>query len=116
MSVPMVQVRVVGMPVSHGFMAMPVAVRLTWRRVGAVGVLVVIVMAMPVLVLQCVMDVFVGVPFGDMEPKPKTHERPGHGQLHRERLPEDRDGQNGAHEGGHGEIGPGASRPEVAEA
>lgn len=74
-SVPVMQIRVMGMPMPHRLVAMPVRMRL--RYGGRMDVLVMLIVHMAVLVLQCAMRMFVLVPFGQMQPEPETHQDRG---------------------------------------
>ena len=68
MTVAMMQVGIVRVSMEHGFMPVPMAVRLSRMHVGAMSVLVVVVVAMPMLVLQRLVGVFVFMPLCEMEP------------------------------------------------
>jgi hypothetical protein len=67
-TVSMMQVRVVGMPVHQGCMAMPVGMRLASRVGRGVIVLMVCVVAMAMLVLHRFMNVVMLVLLGQMQP------------------------------------------------
>jgi hypothetical protein len=62
-------------------MLVPMRMRLTGRRSGRMGVLVMIVMPMPVFVSNRFVDVVVFVPFGEMQPQAERHEAAGDDQL-----------------------------------
>ncbi len=68
MLVAVVQVGIVRMAVHHRPVAVPVRMRLTWHDPGAVAVLVVCVMAVPVLMLHRLMFMRVLVPLGQVQP------------------------------------------------
>jgi hypothetical protein len=68
---PMVDVRVVGMPVPKRVMPVPVRMRLCHR--SFVGMAMMGVVEMTLLVLDCLVHVFMGVPFGQMQPDAERH-------------------------------------------
>ena len=68
MSVPMMEVRVVRMPVDQAAVPMPMNVRLAWRVAGAVRVLMMLVVPMPVFMFHRLVKVLVLVPLGQMQP------------------------------------------------
>ena len=68
MSVPMMEVRVVRMPVDQADVPMPMSVRLAWRVTVAVRVMMMLVVPMPVLMVHRLVNVLVLVPLGQMQP------------------------------------------------
>lgn len=83
---PVMQIRVVRVLVPHRPVFMPMGVWLGYGPV--VAVLVMIVMDMPVLVRERFVNMFVLMPFGEMQPKPQSHQERRERQLERQRLPE----------------------------
>ena len=77
MVMPMVQVREVGVAVTEGRVDVGVAMRLTGRSSGYVGVLVVLVVHVRVRVLERVVLVLVLVPLGEVKPHADPHESSG---------------------------------------
>lgn len=73
-SVPVVDVRVMRMPVHHRRVPVPVAVRLAGGCIRIVGVLVVRVVAVAVLVLQRLMCVLVLMLLREVQPEAERHE------------------------------------------
>ena len=73
MPVPMVDVGVMDVSVLQNVMPVRMAVRFSGRIIRSVPVPVVFVMRVQVVVRQRLMDVFVLVPFGQMEPHAQAH-------------------------------------------
>jgi hypothetical protein len=67
-AVSVMKVRIVRMPVNERLMPMAVGMWLARRRVGAMLVLMMRVVAMPVLVFVFLMDVLVLVALGEVQP------------------------------------------------
>ena len=67
-TVPVVQVRVVRVPMHQGRMPMPVGVRLARTGSRAVLVLMVCIMMMSMLVFHRVVDMLVLMPLGQVQP------------------------------------------------
>src|ERR1700722_2750777 len=109
----MVDVRVVGMPVSKRFMTVPVRMRLCHRSFVSMAMMLVVEMA--VLVLDCVVYVFMGMPFGQMQPDAERHQQARNDQLRRDRLGEQGNRDDGAKERRDREISPSASGAEMAQ-
>jgi hypothetical protein len=80
----MVDVRVVRMPVPKRFMPVPVRMRLRHRSFVSVVMMVVVDMGM--LVLDWLVRVFMGMPFGQMQPDAERHQQARDDQLRRDRL------------------------------
>lgn len=80
----MVDVRVVRMPVPKRFMPVPMGMRL--RHHSFVGVLMMRIVEMAVLVLDWLVRVFMGMPFGQMQPDAERHQQTRDDQLRRDRL------------------------------
>src|SRR3546814_12954344 len=68
MSMPMVQVGIMGVPMHQRRMPVPMAMRLAVRDTGRVFMLVVVVMNVAMGMLQRLVCVLVGVRFGKMQP------------------------------------------------
>ena len=67
-TVPMMQIRIVRMPMHERCVPMTVSVGLCHDNSSSMTVLVVRVMDVPMVVLQLVMRVIVFVPLGEMQP------------------------------------------------
>ena len=80
----MVDVRVVRMPVPKRFMPMPVRMRLCRRSFVSMAMMVVVDMA--VLVLDRLVPVVMGMPFGQMQPDAERHQQASDDQLRSDRL------------------------------
>ena len=80
----MVDVRVVRMPVPKRFMPVPVRMRLCHRSFVSVAMMRIVAMA--VLVLDCLVRVFMGMPFGQMQPDAERHQQASDDQLRSDRL------------------------------
>lgn len=102
MAVPVMQVGIMGVPVDHRRMAMPMAVRLTRRDARRVIMLVMCVVDMAMLVFERFVGMFVAVRFGQVQPKSNRHqdarddERHGDGfteHRHREQRADERRGR-----------------------
>lgn len=109
--VRVVQVRVVQMPVTYRFVAVPMRMRFAHRTV--VGMLVVVV-HMSVFVGR-VVEVLVLVPFGKVQPEADRHQQACGGRLQGERIAEHDLRHKGADKGGQREIGPSPRRPQAPE-
>jgi hypothetical protein len=70
--------------------------RLAWRIVWAMIVLMVLVVAVPMLMLHGFMNVFMLVSLGQMQPEASPHESASGEQLQRQRLPQQADRQHSA--------------------
>src|SRR3546814_12823954 len=115
MSMPMVQVGIMGVPMHQRRMPVPMAMRLAVRDTGRVFMLVVVVMNVAMGMLQRLVCVLVGVRFGKMQPEPDRHQYTGKKESYRNRLPEQRDCQQRAHERRHREICARARRAEMPQ-
>ena len=80
----MVDVWVVRVPVPKRFMAVPVRMRLHHR--SFVSVLMMRIVEMAVLVLDCLVRVVMGMPFGQMQPDAERHQQARNDQLRSDRL------------------------------
>src|SRR3546814_9529050 len=98
MSMPMVQVGIMGVPMHQRRMPVPMAMRLAVRDTGRVFMLVVVVMNVAMGMLQRLVCVLVGVRFGKMQPEPDRHQYTGKKESYRNRLPEQRDCQQRSEE------------------
>ena len=83
MPMPMMKVRVVRMPVHQSDVAMPMSVRFTGWITGAMRVLMMLVVTMPVFMLHRLVNVFVLVPLSQMQPEAEAHQTAGNEQLQR---------------------------------
>ena len=91
MSVPVVNVRIMGVAVRQRLMRVRMRVRLAGRVVGPVSVPVVHVVDVGMGVLQRLVGVPMGVALGEMEPEPEAHQCPGRQKAERHRFaPEER--------------------------
>ena len=84
--VPVMQIGVMRVLVPHRLVLMPMRVRFG-HRAGMV-VLVVIVVDMAVFVRKRFVQMFVLMSFGEMWPKPQSHQQRRKSQLERQWLPE----------------------------
>ncbi len=91
MNVTVMEIREVRVLVDERRMAVAVAVWLARGIVRAVGMLVMLVVAVEVLVLHFLMGVFVVMPLGEVEIDAGRHERRGKRQLDRDRVAEEDD-------------------------
>ena len=73
-TVPVMQVRVMRMPVHERRMTVPMHMRLSGRHVGPVVMSMVLVVPMPVLVFHRVMNVLVIVLLDQVQPEPEAHQ------------------------------------------
>ena len=80
----MVDVWVVRVPVPKRFMPVPVRMRLRHR--SFVSVLMMRIVEMAVLVLDCLVRVFMGMPFVQMQPDAERHQQARNDQLRSDRL------------------------------
>ena len=80
----MMDVRVVRMPVPKPLMPVPVRMRLCHRSFVSMAMMVVVDMGM--LVLDWLVDVSVGMPFGQMQPHAERHQQARNDQLRSDRL------------------------------
>ena len=71
MSVPMMEVRVVRMPVDQADVPMPMSMRFAGRVAGAMRVLMMLVVTIPVFMLHRLVNVLVS--FRQMQPQPEPH-------------------------------------------
>ena len=96
MAVRVVHVRHMRMLVHEPLVAMPVRMGLAGRIVRAMRVLMVRIVHMRVTVLQGLMDVFVLMVLGQVQPDPEAHEQAGDQELDGDGLAQKQDGHNGA--------------------
>ena len=80
----MVDVRVVRMPAPKRFMPTPVRMRLRHR--SFVSVVMMVVVEMAVLVLDWLVSMVMGMPFGQMQPDAERHQQARDDQLRSDRL------------------------------
>ena len=111
MTVPMMQIRIVRMPMAHRLVAVPRRVRFSDRSV--VGMPMVVIMDMSMFVFERLMEVFVLVPFGEVHPEADRHQDAGGGQLRTEPVAEHGQRHEGADKGRQREIGPGSRRAQM---
>lgn len=93
---PVMQIRVMRMPVPQGFMAVPMGMRFADRAL--MGVLMMVVMAVQMVMLQRLMLMLVVVPFGQMQPKPQQHQHRGRNECRARCVLEERQPQDRANE------------------
>ena len=86
MSVRVVHVGDVRMLVREPFVAMLMGVRLAWWIAWPMGVLMVLVVHMRMAMLQGLMEVFVVMVLGQVQPDTDAHEQAGDCELQREGL------------------------------
>ena len=115
MAVRVVHVRHMRMLVHEPLVAMPVRMGLAGRIVWAVRVLMVRIVHMRVAVLQGLMDVFVLMVLGQVQPDPEAHEQAGDQELEGDGLAQKQDGHDGADERRGREVGSGARGAEMAQ-
>ena len=108
----MVQIRVMRMLVSHRLMLMPMRVR--FGNPAVVVMLVMSVVNVTVLVRKRFVQMFVLVPFGEMEPQPESHQQPRESQLERQRLAESQRDER-ADKRRQRKVSAGASGPEMTK-
>ena len=86
MSVPVMQVWIMGMLVPHGLMVMPVG--MWFCHFTLMGVLMMLVMHMAMLMFQFDMVMIMLMPFRQMQPSTKGHEESGYQDDGRQRCAE----------------------------
>ena len=111
MLMPMMDVGIVGMRVGHFLVLVRVAVRLSWRVVRRVFVLVVFIMDVAVFMLHRLVCVFVFVSLRKVQPDADAHERSRHAEENGESFLENHQRQYGPNEGGEREVSASPSRP-----
>jgi uncharacterized membrane protein len=111
MFVPMVNIRVMGMGLGQCLVLVRMAVRLSWRVVGGMFVLMVFIMDVAVFMLHRLVFVFMFVPLRQVQPDANAHERRRHGEENGESFLKDRQGKCGPNEGGEREVSASPSRP-----
>ena len=74
MSMPMMEVRIVGMPVHQANVPVPMSVWLIGRIGRTMLVLMMLVVTMPVFMLHRLVNVLVLVPLGQMQPEAEAHQ------------------------------------------
>ena len=95
---PMMQVRVVRVPMHQALVAVPMAVRLA-RWIGfSMRVSVVLVVDVAMVVLQRPVNMLVLVPLGQMQPETNGHECASAEQSKRQRLRQNSHGKAGSDE------------------
>jgi hypothetical protein len=109
----MVDVRVVRMPVPKRFMPVPVRMRLCHRSFVSVAMMRIVAMA--VLVLDCLVRVFMGMPFGQMQPDAERHQQARDDQLRSDRLAQEANRDDRAKERREREISPSPRAAEMAQ-
>ena len=112
MTVAMVQIGVMDVLVTHWLMSMPVRMGLRHRPVVAMPM--VLVMHVAMLVLEQLVRVFVIVPFRQMQPQANAHQQACGDELHRHRLTEKHQRNQGSDKRGQREICAGPGAAEVA--
>ena len=82
-TVPVMQVRVMRMPMHERCMAMPMRMGLSRRYVGPMLMSMVLIVPVPVLVLHGIMNVLVIVLLRQVQPEPEAHQTARNKQLRR---------------------------------
>jgi hypothetical protein len=82
MLMPVMQVRIVRVPVYETGMPVPMRMWLAGRIAFSMLVLMVFVVVMPMLVLHQLMDMFVLVPLGQVQPEAGAHQGARDKDLH----------------------------------
>ena len=113
MFVPMMDVGIVGMGVGQCLVLVRMAVRLSWRVVGGMFVLMVFIMDVAVFMLHRL--VFVFVPLRQVQPDADAHERRRHAVENGVSFLKDHQGKYGTNEGGEREICASPSGPQMPQ-
>jgi hypothetical protein len=113
---PMMQVGVMRVPMHQGRMPVPMRVRPIGWQAQVMLMLVVRVMAVPMFVFHCFVDVLVVVAFREVKPEAKSHQSTRYQQQHGRWLAEHENGENRPYKRGKRKIGSGASGAEIAQA
>ena len=79
-------------------MAMPMRMGFARRIFSGVGVLMVSIVHMRVAVLQGLVDVFVLMLLGQVQPDAEAHQQAGNQELVSDRIAQKKDGDDGANE------------------
>ena len=74
MSMPMMEVRVVRMPVHQANVPVPMSVWFTGRIAGTMRVLMMLVVTMSVFMLHRLVNVLMLMTFGQMQPEAEAHQ------------------------------------------
>jgi len=98
-TVPMMQVRVMGMPMCHRLMFVNMHVRFTGGIIGPMFMLMMFVVSMAVGMFHRLMDMLVIVPFRQMQEKTDAHQNGGDEQLAGDRLAKQHHRQHRAYKG-----------------
>ena len=77
MPMPMMEVRAVRMPVHQADVVMPMSVRFIGWITGAMRMLMMLVVTVPVFMLHRFVNVFVLVPLSQMQPEAEAHQTVG---------------------------------------
>ena len=115
MAMPMMQIRVMGMPMHQWCVPVPMRMRLAGRIGQGVLMLVVRIVMMPVRVLHRLVKMLVVVLLDQVEPEAEAHEASGDDQLRRQWFAQHADREDSAHKGREREIGARARRAEMAQ-
>ena len=107
------EIGVVRMPVPQRLMPVPVGMRLRHR--AFVGVAMMVVVDMGMLVLDRLMPMVMGMPFGQMKPDAKRHQHPRNDELQSDRLMKQDNCDDRAKERREREISAGTSAAEMAQ-
>ncbi len=111
----MMRVRIMRMCVGERNVLVPVGVRFAGRVTGRMPVPMMLVVNMPVLVIERVMDVRVLVPFDEMQANAESHQERSREQAVCDGLLKDENGENRADERRRRKIGAGAGAAEVTK-
>ena len=114
MGVPVMQVRIMRMPVPQRRVA--VHMRMWFNNFTFMHVPVMLIMDMAMVMNELGMDMLVFMAFGQMQPQANCHQCAGDNELRGHGLLQEHDGQHRADEWRQGEIGPGPRRAQMAQA
>jgi hypothetical protein len=103
-AVPVMDIGIVRMGVGEGLVAMLVRMGLASIPGEGVRMLVMGIVTVAVRVDEQLMRMLVLVPFGEVQPDPRRHQRRGQPEGWRSRFVKDRDSDRSAHEWCRGEI------------
>ncbi len=113
MFMAVMEIGVVRMPVPQRLMPVPVRMRLGHRPF--VGVAMMVVVDMGMLVLDRLMPMVMGMPFGQMKRDPKRHQHPGNDELQSDRLVKQENCDDRAKERREREISAGPSAAQMPQ-
>ena len=115
MFVRVVHVGDMRMLVCEPFVAMPMRMRLAERIAWSMNVLMVLVVDMRMTMLEGLMDVFVVMLLGQVQPDTEAHEQAGDCEGQRDGLAQKYHRRDCSHEGSRRKVGSCARGPEMAQ-